>query len=88
MSNLVVSPKDCIVYKTKYLRLRGITVGLIEARYGYFEGGIKGYVTLRNLHQTEAPLSILAEVAIPNGTSKEVKKFIDTFIDNVTVQDL
>ncbi len=88
MSNSVINPKDCIVYKTKYLRLRDITVGLIEARYGYFEGGIKGYVTFRNSSEPEGNLSILAETAFTNRTVEQVKTFVDTFIDNVTVQDL
>jgi len=72
------------VFRTKQLTILGVSIGIIiTARYSFIDGGVKGHIVLTDISTMK--ITILSEIAIPNGKIIDVKNVLNTMFDSLTV---
>lgn len=84
-NSMGLTMKECgTVFRVKHLKMLGVMVGIITARYFFIEGGVKGYIILTNMSTMEK--FVLTEIAIPNGKVIDVKNILNTMFDTLIVK--
>jgi len=67
------------IYKTKHLKILGISVARITASYEMFEGGIRGTIVIFNENKS----IVLSQIAIPDGNVSQIKVMLDKPFDSI-----
>lgn len=71
-------------FRTKHLKMLGVMVGIITAKYSFIDGGIKGYILLTNMSTKKR--MVLKEIAILDGKVIDVKNTLNPMFDSLTIQ--